>query len=66
LGGILTALLPGMITVSCILLAFLAAGFFLEMTAVSAAPVGYQDEDGFHFGRANGSSAMAWELENPS
>jgi hypothetical protein len=55
-----------MITVSCILFAFLAAGFFLEMTAVASAPVGYQDEGGFHLGRPKGSPATAWELENHS
>jgi hypothetical protein len=66
LGGILTALQPDMITVSCILFALLAAGFFLEMTAVASAPVGYQDEGGFHFGRPKGSPATVWELENPS
>lgn len=58
--------MAGMITVSCILFAFLAAGFFLEMTAVSAAPLGYQDEGGFHFGPPQGAQVMAGELENPS
>lgn len=54
-----------MITVSCIFFAFLAAGFFMEMTTVNAAPLGYQDEKGFHFGRP-AVTPMAWELENPS
>jgi hypothetical protein len=62
----MVALLPGMITVSCILFALLAAGFFLEITAASSAPVGYQDEGGFHLGRPNGSHAITGELENPS
>ena len=66
LSGILAAFMPGMITVSCIFFAFLAACFFVEMTAVSSAPVGYQDEGDFHLGRPNGSQAMAGELENPS
>lgn len=55
----------GMITVSCIFFAFLAAGFFMEMTTVAGAPLGYQDEKGFHFGRP-AVTPMAWELENPS
>jgi hypothetical protein len=66
LNGILAALQPGMITVSCILFALLAAVFFLEITAASSAPAGYQDEGGFHFGRPNVTSSMAEELENPS
>jgi len=55
-----------MITAGCIFVAFVAAGFFTEMTAVAAAPLGYQDEGGFHLGRPNASHARAWELENPS
>lgn len=55
-----------MIMVSCIFVAFLAAGFFMEMTAVAAAPLGYQDAGGFHFGRPAAQTALAWELENPS
>lgn len=62
----MAAFLPGMITAGCIFFAFLAAGFFMEMTAVASAPLGYQDGGGFHLGRPNGSHAMAWELENPS
>jgi hypothetical protein len=62
----MVALLPGMITVSCILFALLAAVFFLEITTASAAPLGYQDEGGFHFGRPNVTSSVAGELENPS
>ncbi|MGC3961348.1 MAG: hypothetical protein QM813_26505 [Verrucomicrobiota bacterium] len=56
----------GMITGCCIFFAFLAAGFFMEMTAVASAPLGYQDAGGFHFGRPTAASVMAWELENPS
>lgn len=59
-------LMAGMITVSCIFFAFIAAGFFMEMTTVASAPLGYQDAGGFHFGRPAAPHAMAWEFENPS
>lgn len=56
----------GMITGCCIFFALLAAGFFTEMIAINSAPLGYQDEVGFHFGRPRLAVAAAWELENPS
>jgi hypothetical protein len=38
-----------MMTTVLITVAVLAAIFFIEMIAVSNAPVGYEDENGFHF-----------------
>jgi hypothetical protein len=55
-----------MMTVICIAFALLAAGLFTEMIAASSAPLGYQDETGFHFGRENLAAHAAFELENPS
>lgn len=39
-----------MLTSLICLAAILAAGFFIEVIAASSAPVGYEDENGFHFG----------------
>jgi hypothetical protein len=39
-----------MMTVALIILGFVAAGVVLGLYAVASAPVGYQDEKGFHFG----------------
>lgn len=55
-----------MMTVFCIALAFVAAGLFMEMTAASAAPLGYQDENGFHFGQPTSTHPASFDIENPS
>ena len=39
-----------MMIVAIVILGFAAAGVILGMFAAAAAPVGYQDEKGFHFG----------------
>jgi hypothetical protein len=39
-----------MMTTLLIVASLLAAGFFVEIIAASSAPVGYEDETGFHFG----------------
>ena len=46
--------------------ALLAAGFFVEVVSAAAAPLGYQDEYGFHFGREESALAEKFEIENPS
>ena len=56
----------GMITGCCIFFALFAAGFFTEMIAATSAPLGYQDDAGFHFGFPVTAGPTAWELENPS
>jgi len=55
-----------MMTVFCMVLAFVAAGFFTEMIAASNAPLGYQDEKGFHFGQPSGAHPATFDTENPS
>lgn len=56
-----------MMTVFCMVLAFVAAGFFTEMIAVSHAPLGYQDEQGFHFGQPSAAThPTCFDIENPS
>ena len=54
-----------MMTTFFILTALAAAGLFTEIIAASHAPLGYQDETGFHFG-SEFSSRQSFELENPS
>jgi hypothetical protein len=39
-----------MMTTVLILAALLAGVFFVEVIAATSAPVGYEDETGFHFG----------------
>jgi hypothetical protein len=64
--GIWGALLPGMMTVLIITAALFAGGFFVEVISAATAPMGYQDEEGFHFGREISTRAENWENENPS
>ncbi len=65
--GIGPAWMGGMMTVFCMVLAFAAAGFFTEMIAASHAPLGYQDENGFHFGQPSAAAHSAsFDIENPS
>jgi hypothetical protein len=55
-----------MMTVMFTLLAFIAIGLITELIAVAKAPLGYQDENGFHFGRESAAGAEKSECENPS
>jgi hypothetical protein len=55
-----------MMTLLIITAALFAAGFFVEVLSAAAAPLGYQDESGFHLGRENSAPAEASEIENPS
>jgi len=55
-----------MMTVMLILLALIAVGLISELIAVAKAPLGYQDESGFHFGRESAAGAEKSECENPS
>ena len=54
-----------MMTTLFILTALAAAGLFTEFIAASNAPLGYQDETGFHFG-SEFISQQSHDLENPS
>ena len=40
-----------MMTALCIFSALVLAGFLTEITAAKSAPLGYQDEFGFHLGQ---------------
>jgi hypothetical protein len=55
-----------MMTLLTITAALFAVGFFAEVAAATTAPLGYQDENGFHFGRENFASVQASESGNPS
>ena len=54
-----------MMTTLFVLTALAAAGLFTELLAASHAPLGYQDETGFHFG-PEFSQGQSFDLENPS
>jgi hypothetical protein len=47
-------------------LALLAGGLTLEVYAAARAPLGYQDEHGFHLGTEAHEAAKARPSENPS
>jgi hypothetical protein len=55
-----------MMTFLIIAAALFAAGFFVEIVSAATAPLGYQDDSGFHFGRETAAHADASEIENPS
>ena len=55
-----------MMTFLLILLALLSAGLITELIAAAAAPLGYQDERGFHFGCEHPLKADEFEGGNPS
>jgi len=61
--GIATAFETAMMTVFCIVLALVAAGFFTEIIASSTAA---QDKTGFHFGRPAAKQPTNSDLQNPS
>ena len=54
-----------MMTTLFVLTALVAAGLFTELLAANHAPLGYQDETGFHFG-PEFSQGRSTDLENPS
>lgn len=54
-----------MITVLIITAALFAGGFFVEVISAATAPMGYQDDEGFHFGREI-SPRSDWDNQNPS
>ena len=55
-----------MMIVLCVLLGLLAVGLMAELYAAVTAPLGYQDESGFHFGRDHAESADESWRGNPS
>jgi hypothetical protein len=55
-----------MMDVTLSLLALIAGGFTLELFAASRAPLGYQDERGFHLGTEVRQSTEDSQSGNPS
>lgn len=43
-------------SVTLIVIGFIAAGLIIGLFATATAPVGYEDENGFHFGPEKGAS----------
>jgi hypothetical protein len=55
-----------MMTFLLIVLALAAAGLLTELIAASTAPLGYQDENGFHLGAEHTAETNEFERGNPS
>ncbi len=53
-------------TVLLIMLGWIAAGVIVELAAAALAPLGYQDETGFHLGQKQARRADDQDWENPS
>ena len=49
-----------------ITLALIAAGLVVELFAAATAPLGYQDENGFHVGQEKSSTSDELDSGNPS
>ncbi len=49
-----------------IIVGLVAAGLMVELFAAATAPLGYQDENGFHLGCDRRNTAGDSELANPS
>ena len=55
-----------MMDVALSILALVAGGVTLELFAAARAPLGYQDERGFHFGTKPGTAGDDVQSGNPS
>ncbi len=55
-----------MMDVALSIFALVAGGVTLELFTVARAPMGYQDERGFHFGQESKENADTIETGNPS
>ncbi|MCL4786763.1 MAG: hypothetical protein KJ070_08215 [Verrucomicrobia bacterium] len=55
-----------MMAVLHITLALIVAGLVVELFAAATAPLGYQDEDGFHLGADKNAAADEVHSGNPS
>jgi hypothetical protein len=58
--------MKGMIDVTLSILALVAGGVTLELFAAARAPMGYQDDRGFHLGPEQQKTAEDLQTENPS
>jgi hypothetical protein len=63
-GGITAAKTGFMMTVMLIFAALVAAVLFVELVSATKAPIGYQDDDGLHFGSDHITDSS--DFENPS
>ncbi len=67
-GGTADALLHNMMIAALIVGGLFVTGVVLGLVAVKSAPVGYQDEKGFHFGSeqtvAHSEPTFAFEVEH--
>jgi hypothetical protein len=55
-----------MMDVAISLLAFIAGGLSIELFAAARAPMGYQDESGFHLGAEPRDRGEDFQSGNPS
>ena len=55
-----------MIDVTLSILALVAGGVTLELFAAARAPLGYQDDRGFHLGAEKGTTTEDFQAGNPS
>jgi hypothetical protein len=55
-----------MMTTMFILSGLVAVGLIIELVAAARAPLGYQDENGFHFGPERPCGTKEFEYGNPS
>lgn len=64
--GIVTAWKRGMMAILNITLALIAAGLVVELFAAATAPLGYQDENGFHLGSEKTGASEEIHPGNPN
>ena len=55
-----------MIDVALSILALIAGGLTLELFTLARAPLGYQDDRGFHFGNEPHGAGEEFQVGNPS
>jgi hypothetical protein len=56
---------PTRVIVAITIVGFVAAGLIIGLVATATAPLGYQDETGFHYGQPNGERAEELPLGIP-
>jgi hypothetical protein len=56
---------PRRVIAAIIIIGFVATGLIIGLVATATAPLGYQDETGFHYGQPHGERAEELPLEIP-